>query len=103
MKITRNPHKIAITEEMIPIVVGNDEIRMVRVTVDGCLASCFLHDRVCYSTKLVILFDKPHPRWGENFTTKYFLFDCPGKMVWGHNGECMDIDAVLMIVGGDIR
>ena len=52
---------------------------------------------------MVILFDKPHPRWGENFTTKYFLFDCPGKMVWGHNGECMDIDAVLMIVGGDIR
>ena len=53
MKITRNPHKIAITEEMIPIVVGNEEIRMVRVTVDGCLASCFLHDRVWYTTKVV--------------------------------------------------
>ena len=60
MKITRNPHKIAITEEMIPIVVGNDEIRMVRVTVDGCSASCFLHDRVWYTTKVVIVFDQEH-------------------------------------------
>jgi hypothetical protein len=100
MKITRNPHKIAITEEMIPIVVGNDEIRMVRVTVDGCSASCFLHDRVWYTTKVVIVFDQEHQRWGDYFTTKYFMFKEPGKMHWGHEGEFMEIEATLMTVDG---
>ncbi|MBN55391.1 MAG: hypothetical protein CMA79_03025, partial [Euryarchaeota archaeon] len=63
-KITQNPKTTAITEEMIPIVVGNDERRAVRVTVDGHPAECFLHDRVFYSTKVVIIFDEDHPRWG---------------------------------------
>ncbi len=103
-KITRNPKTIAITEEMIPLVVGNDERRMVRVIVDGHPASCFLHVRVWYTTKVVILFDAPHPRWEGCFATKYFLFDRPGKMDWGHNGECMDIDAILMTVeGGNVE
>lgn len=99
MEITRNPHKIAITEEMVPIVVGNDEIRMVRVTVDGSPASCFLHDRVWYSTKVVIIFDHEHERWGGSFTTKYFAFSEPGKMHWGHRGEFMEIEATLLTVG----
>ena len=45
-RITRNPKTTAITEEMIPVVVGNDEIRTVSVIVDGHSAECFLHDRV---------------------------------------------------------
>ena len=93
-KITQNPKTTAITEEMIPIVVGNDERRAVRVTVDGHPAECFLHDRVFYSTKVVIIFDEDHPRWGEYFTTKYFIFNEPGMMNWGHNGECMKIDVL---------
>jgi hypothetical protein len=40
----------------------------------------------------VILFDEDHPRWGEYFTTKYFMFDEPGKMHWGHQGEHMVIE-----------
>ena len=91
-KTTRNPKTTAITEEMIPVVVGNDEIRTARVIVDGLPAECFLHDRVFYSTKVVILFDEDHPRWGEYFTTKYFMFDEPGKMHWGHQGEHMAIE-----------
>ena len=100
MKITRNPHKIAITEEMLPVVVGNDDVRMVRVTVDGHQAACFLHDRVWYTTKVVILFDEGHPRWGEYFTTKYFTFKQPGRMHWGHRGESMEIEATLLTVEG---
>ncbi len=91
-KNTRNPKTTAITEEMIPVVVGNDEIRTVRVTVDGRSAECFLHDRVFYTTKVVILFDEDHPKWGEYFTTKYFMFNEPGKMHWGHGGEYMVMD-----------
>ena len=91
----RDVRKIAITEEMIPVVVGNEECTTVRVEVDGKPASCFLHDRVWYSTKVVIIFDEEHDRWGECFTTKYFVFNEPGKMHWGHNGECMKIDALF--------
>ena len=93
----KNKPKIAITEEMIPIVVGNEEVRMIRVKVDDYLASLFLHDRVWNTTKVVILFDEPHPKWDECFTTKYFRFERPGKLDWGHNGEYMNIDAVLEV------
>ena len=88
-RITRNPKTTAITEEMIPVVVGNDEIRTVSVIVDGHSAECFLHDTLFYTTKVVILFDEDHPQWGEYFTTKYFMFNEPGKMHWGHGDEYM--------------
>ena len=96
-KITQNPKTIAITEEMIPVVVDNDQLSVLRVIVDGNPASCFLHDRVFYSTKVVILFDEPHPKWDERFTTKYFRFERPGTLDWGHNEEYMNIDAVLEV------
>jgi hypothetical protein len=97
MKNNKNKSKIAITEEMIPIVVGNEEVRMIRVKVDDHLASLFLHDRVWNTMKVVILFDEPHPKWDECFTTKYFRFERPGTLDWGHNEEYMNIDAVLEV------
>jgi hypothetical protein len=99
-EITQNPHKIPITEEMIPIVVQGDEVKMVRITVDGRPASCFLSERVWGSTKVVIVFDQEHPRWGEYFMTKYFMFDEPGKMHWGHDGDYMEIEATLLTIDG---
>ncbi len=86
--------KIGITEEMIPIVVGNEDVEMIRVIVDDHLASCFLHNRGWGSTKVVIMFDEKHPRWDKCFTTKYFLFEHPGKMKWGHDGEYMNIKKI---------
>jgi len=43
------------------------------------------------SDKIVILFNELHPHWGEFFTTKYFFFETPREMSWGHNGEVMKI------------
>ena len=91
-KNQRNRKGTPVTEEMIPVVVGNEEYRTVRVYVDGSPAECFLHDRVFYSTKVVMLFEEEHPRWGACFTTKYFVFDEPGRMSWGHNGESMSVE-----------
>ena len=97
MKNTEKLHKIRITEEMIPKTTDGDGRTMVRVVVDERQASCFLDDqRFSPSPKIVIVFDKLHPRWGEYFTTKYFRFEEPGKMQWGHQGENMSIDALLM-------
>ena len=39
-------------------------------------------------------------RWGDYFTTKYFMFNEPGKMHWGHMGEFMEIEATLLTVDG---
>ena len=83
--------KILITEEMIPIVSGNGEPKTIRIVVDGHTARCFLLDRGWNSTKIVVIFDEPHPVWNEAFTTKYFHFAEPGKMLWGHEGDSMEV------------
>ena len=80
-------NKIRISEEMVPRVVGDEEVKSIKVKVEGHMASCFLHDRIFNSMKIVLLFDQLHPRWGECFTTKYFQFDHFGNLHWGHNGE----------------
>lgn len=86
-KIAQN----VLTEEMIPIAPmegGSHEI--LRVSVDGYDAEIFIAQR-WNSDKIVINFDKLHPIWKEVFTTKYFFFEKPGEMSWGHNGEVMKI------------
>jgi len=93
----KNIRRIGITEKMIPKVVDNEDAEMIRVIIDDHLASCFLHDRGWASTKVVIMFDEEHPRWGKCFATKYFLFERPGKMKWGHDGECMNIEKYVEI------
>ena len=90
-----NDEKILITEEMIPMVSGNNEPNPIRIVVDEHTARCFLLDRGWNSMKIVILFDKPHPVWDDYFTTKYFDFIEPGKMRWGHEKESMRISKTL--------
>ena len=90
-----NNEKILITEEMIPIVYDNGEPKTIRIVVDGHTARCFLLDRGWNSTKIVVIFDEPHPVWNEAFTTKYFDFIEPGKMRWGHDKEVMSIGKIV--------
>ena len=45
MKITQNPHEIPLNEDMIPIITGDQDLKMIRVIADGYLGSCFLQDR----------------------------------------------------------
>ena len=98
MKITQHPHAIPLNENMIPIIVGNQDLKMIRVIADGYKGSCYLLDRGWNSTKIVIVFDQPHPVWGESLITKHFLFVKPGKMYWGHEGKSMVISAILETV-----
>ena len=87
--------KILITEEMIPIVSGKDGPKTIKIVVDKHHARCFLQDRGWNSTKIVILFDKPHPVWGDYFTTKYFHFVEPGEMKWGYDNKIMKIESLI--------
>jgi hypothetical protein len=98
MEITRNPLEIPLKEDMIPIIAGDQVLKMIRVIADGNPGSCFLQDRGWNSTRIVIVFDQPHPIWGKSFVTKHFLFERPGRMYWGHDGNHIKISAILETV-----
>ena len=86
-KITQN----VLTEEMLPIArMNGEDFEKMKVSVDGYNAEIFISENYG-SDKIAILFNELHPHWGEVFTTKYFFFETPGEMSWGHNGEVMKI------------
>ena len=91
--MTKNNKKL-LTEDEIPIALMNKKtFEKINVVVDGYDAECFIDER-WGSNKIVILYKKLHPRWGEFFTTKYFSFNEPGVMDWGHNNEKMVIEII---------
>jgi hypothetical protein len=91
VKIMEKTVKNMLTEEMIPIapMEGGDH-EILRVSVDGYNSGIFIAKR-WGSDKIVIKFDELHPIWEGAFATKYFFFEKPGEMSWGHNGEKMAI------------
>ena len=83
--------KQLLTDEMIPIAPMNGEdLEKMKITIDGYNAECFIAQRMG-SDKIIILFEKSHPKYGNEFMTKYFEFKEPGKMNWGHSTEFMHI------------
>jgi hypothetical protein len=76
-----------LTEEKIPIAPMNkEEFEKLKILIDGVRGECFIVER-WGSNKIVIVFENPHSKWGEFFTTKYFKFEIPGEMMWGSNLE----------------
>ena len=83
-----------LTEKMVPIASMDKEIHeKLKVVVDGHNADCYIDER-WGSSKIVILFENEHPKWGKSFTTKYFTFEKPGIMSWGYKQEHMHIAIV---------
>ena len=84
-----------LTEEMIPIAhinkINSGLLDKLKITIDGYNAQCFIAERLG-SDKIVILFEKEHPKYGDSFTTKYFQFKKPGEMIWGHEQKVMIIE-----------
>ena len=83
--------RVPCTEAMIPVVNHGDDIESIRILVDNYPARCYIRAATYVSTKIWIKFDEDHPRHGKEFLTKYFRFEEPGKMQWGHSGEHMTI------------
>ena len=83
-----------LTEEMIPIAhinkIKSGALDKLKIRIDGYNAQCFIAERLG-SDKIVILFEKEHPEYGDFFTTKYFQFKKPGEMIWGHEQKIMKI------------
>ena len=78
MEITQNPHKIPLNEDMIPIIAGDQDLKMIRVIADGHLGACFLQDRGWNSTRIVIVFDQPRPAWAGIIRDQALPFRNPG-------------------------
>ena len=67
------------------------------VLVDGIPAKAGVGSFGMYSTRIVLLFDPPHPKWGNEFATKRFMIeeDNPGVLKWGHEGESFNIEKIV--------
>jgi hypothetical protein len=87
---------IGVTEEMIPkssehADLSNSDENRLECMVDGLAAKVFIDDSRMGSPKIVILFVDESPTWGGAFSTKYYLFEDPGVMRWGHDNESMRV------------
>ena len=47
---------------------------------------------MCIRDRIIIEYEEKHPKWDYYFVTKYFHFEKPGEMFWGHQGEKMYIE-----------
>ena len=67
------------------------------VLVDGHPAKAGVGSFGMYSTRILLLFDPPHPEFGDEFGTKYFMFDdnVPGLVNWGHEGKSFRIELIV--------
>ena len=67
------------------------------VLVDGTPAKAGVGSFGTYSTRIVLLFDPPHPEWGSEFATKKFTFDekNPGVLNWGSDGKSFTIEKIV--------
>ena len=89
--MTRDIAQNQLLEKDIPIaIMGEKEFETLKVVVDGYEADLFIEERYG-SDKIVIIYKNKHPKFGNFFTTKYFLFDEPGIMSWGHDNKKMKI------------
>jgi len=67
------------------------------VLVDGTPAKAGVGSFGTYSTRIVLLFDPPHPEWGSEFATKEFNLDenNPGVLNWGYDGKSFTIEKIV--------
>ena len=74
-----------IIESDFPIDSGQEDFEPLLLTVDGHPAKGLITDSVGWSTRIVLLFEKPHPEFGKEFMTKRFLVEPAGYLTYGFN------------------
>ena len=83
-----------IIESDFPIDSGQENFEPLLLTVDGNSAKGLITDSVGWSTRIVLLFDQPHPMFGKEFMTKRFLIEPAGYLVYGHNQKPLRIKRI---------
>ena len=65
------------------------------VLVDGIRGMASVGSHGAYSDRIYITLEEEHPDLGREFGTKYFLFDEPGVVRWGHEGKHFTIEKIV--------
>ena len=73
----------------------NFEEQMHPVLVDGIRGKACTGTLGTYSDRISIQLEEEHPELGTHFTTKYFIFEEPGKVMWGHHKAGFQIDLIV--------
>lgn len=83
-----------VAPDQIPVIdfAGGAELLGLPVVADGVPAQVCITDRYLACSKILILFDSPHPTFGDDFATKYFYMDTPGRLGWGHDGRIITLE-----------
>ena len=74
-----------IKESDFPIDSGQDQFEPLQLTVDGYPAKGLITDSIGWSTRIVLLFEQPHPKFGKEFMTKKFLIEPAGYLTYGYD------------------
>jgi hypothetical protein len=83
-----------IIESVFPVDSGQKNFEPLQLTVDGHLAKGLITNSVGWSTRIVLLFDQPHPIFGKEFMTKKFLIEPAGYLVYGYNQKPLRIKRI---------
>ena len=82
-------HVTSFDTQIDPVEVG------LSVLIDSRKAVIYEHilnDGFYQREKIVIQFAEKHPNWEDGlFQTKYYEMNEPGKLLWGHEGEVMEV------------
>ena len=65
------------------------------VLVDGIRGMASVGSHGAYSDRICITLEEEHPDLGREFGTKYFVFDEPGVVRWGHEGKHFTIEKIV--------
>ena len=68
-----------------------DHDPLIPVWVDGIKGKAGIGSFGAFSERLRIILEENHPELGQEFQTKYFLFEQPGQVSWGHHGQKFQI------------
>ena len=87
LKIENDAHPF---DQDLPKTVNFEE-QMHPVLVDGIRGKACTGTLGTYSDRISIQLEEEHPELGTYFTTKYFIFEEPGKILWGHDEKTFEI------------
>lgn len=73
----------------------NFEEQMHPVLVDGIRGKACTGTLGTYSDRISIQLEEEHPELGTHFTTKYYMFLEPGKVMWGHSEQSFTIHLIV--------
>jgi len=68
-----------------------------KVLIDGKPGLAGIGSLGAFSERILLVFDEPHPEFGEEFMTKYFKINPqePGLLHWGHEKRTFNIEILI--------